>query len=344
MGELYPVITAVGGYLPADRVTNTELIERTGIDSTPEWIAERTGIEERRWAATHETTSYMAVQAARQALERAAVAPSRVGQLLLATLTPDYPLPGSGIAVHGELQLSVDCQTLDIGAACAGSVAALELAVNRLRHETKGRALVVGSEVMTSVVNPENRATSVIFGDGAGALLVEARDTSVEPIFCSFTVADREAIYIPKGGVVENVLHPDDPGRFIAMNGRSVAKYAKEWLPRCARELAAKAGMAASDKIFWEEVDTVVFHQANLRLIEAAVEVLEIPEEKVVLTVQKHGNTSAASIPLALNDAYEQGQLTGKRSAMLLSIGAGFAVAGARIGLDLPAPAVTSRQ
>ncbi|HET7302809.1 MAG TPA: ketoacyl-ACP synthase III [Candidatus Saccharimonadales bacterium] len=336
MTELQPVITSVGGYTPLHRVSNQELITTTGIDSTPEWITERTGIETRYMAGPGETTAQMATLAATQALQRAGVSKDGIDQLLLATLTPDRPLPATSIDVHNKLGLSSACQSLDIVAACAGSVAALDIAAQGLQTGRFRRSLIVGAEVMTSVVDPSNRATSVIFGDGAGALLVENRQSDIAPVFQSFTVPDEQAIYIPHGGVVARRQGEDDPEAFIKMDGRTVAKYAKEWLPYCAESLALHAGMVVDGEIDWSGVDTVVFHQANLRLIESAADALAIPDEKLILTVQEHGNTSAASIPLAIDTAYKRGQLQGKQKAMLISIGAGFAVAGGVIGLDLP--------
>ena len=308
---------AVGGHLPAQVVTNDELASR--IDTSDAWIRERTGIRARHIAAQGELTSDLAAAAARVALARAGRRPEDVDLVLVATSTPDNTFPATATAVQRKLGVGPSL-AFDLQAVCAGFAYALAVANDLILAGTARRALVIGAETFSRLLDWEDRATCVLFGDGAGALLLEAEEQTG-------TILDR--------GVLAHDLHAD--GRYyeqlyvdggpsstgtvghLRMNGREVFRFAVLALADSARRVCRRAGIAPSD------VDWFVPHQANLRIIDAVAKRLELPRERVAVTVDRHANTSAASIPLALDRLSTEGRLQPGQLVLLSAIGGGFA-------------------
>ena len=318
---MYSRILATGAALPERRVTNDDLareLAQKGIETNDEWIRTRTGIAERRFADPEkgETTTSLALKAARQALDRAGVSAESIDLLIVATTTPDMVFPSTAARVQAELG-AAGCAAFDVQAVCAGFIYALNAADAMLRVGPYRRAVVVGSEVMSRVIDFDDRSTCVLFGDGAGAVVLE---TSADPgILAARMYAD--------GRQNEKVLgltaHMDhghlagDP--FVRMDGRQVFKLAVEGLVDSAREVAGLACVRT------EDVALFVPHQANLRIMTMVAKKLGLPDERMVKTVAEHGNTSAASVPLALNAAVEAGMIQKGGLVLLQAVGAGMA-------------------
>ncbi len=311
------VVTGVGARLPERVVTNDELSER--VDTSDSWIRERTGIRQRHIAAEGELTSDLAVAAARQALERAGRRPGEIDLVLVATSTPDNTFPATATAVQRKLGTG-PAMALDLQAVCAGYVYALTTAEALLRCGRARRALVIGAETFSRILDWEDRATCVLFGDGAGALVIEAEEGTG-------TVLDRGILAAALSADGRHYGHlyvdggPSSTGTVghLRMNGREVFRHAVAALVASARETCGELGIAPG------EVDWFVPHQANRRIIEAVAKRLEIPEERVVMTVDRHANTSAASIPLALECAWSEGRLRRGDLVLASAIGGGFA-------------------
>lgn len=335
----YPVIVGIGSYLPETVVSNEDLIQRTGMDSSDKAIQTLTGIKQRHFCGRDELPSDMGVIASRNAMESARIDPRLIGGLYVSTMTRDMPTPDTAVFMHERLGLPEDSITLDIGGICAGAVMALHEAANRTSADGRP-TLAVGLGKMTPATNFGDRRSGILFGDGAGAFVVENRPDAHRPTFHFLTAPHTDAIHVPGGGDRQPLQSPEDIAGKIAMQGRTVAGYATDLMPRAAVEAARKAGLYDDDKerIDWDQITAVVPHQANLRLIEKVGKKLEIPGEKVVVTVDQHGNTSAASIPLALDHAYREGRFDPQKRnrILLIAIGAGM-VAGAGI-FDLHIP------
>jgi 3-oxoacyl-[acyl-carrier-protein] synthase-3 len=333
-----PVIIGVGSYLPSDVVTNDELIARTGMNSTDEDIRRLTGIGERRFS-NGELPSELGIVAVKHALESANISPDEVGALYASTITRDMVAPDVAVIMHGKLGLPETSLAVDLGAACAGGVYALHAAVQCATAEGRP-TIAVGLGKMTPVTNFSDRRSGILFGDGAGAFVVGNRRGAQKPAFAFLTAPDVPAIHIP--GQHEGLItaDPEHPAGKIAMQGRNVAAHATHLMPRAAITAAQKAGVydERNDRIDWSQV-TLVPHQANGNLIERVGEALQAPKEKVVVTVDQHGNTSAASIPLALDHAIREGRFEpGKRHRLLFTtIGAGMVAGAAVMELDLTA-------
>ncbi len=311
------VVTGVGARLPERVVTNDALSER--VETSDSWIRERTGIRQRHIAAEGELTSDLAVAAARQALERAGRRPGEIDLVLVATSTPDNTFPATATAVQRKLGTG-PAMALDLQAVCAGYVYALTTAEALLRCGRARRALVIGAETFSRILDWEDRATCVLFGDGAGALVIEAEegtgtvlDRGILAAALSADGRHYEHLYVDGG--------PSSTGTVghLRMNGREVFRHAVAALVASARETCGELGIAPG------EVDWFVPHQANRRIIEAVAKRLEIPEERVVMTVDRHANTSAASIPLALECAWSEGRLQPGDLVLASAIGGGFA-------------------
>ncbi len=311
------VVSGVGARLPERIVTNDELSER--VDTSDTWIRERTGIRQRHIAAEGELTSDLAVAAARQALERAGRRPEDVDLLLVATSTPDHTFPATATAVQRKLGIG-PAMAFDMQAVCAGYVYALTMAEALLRCGRARRALVIGAETFSRILDWEDRATCVLFGDGAGALLLEAEEgtgTMLDRGILAATLSadgrHYEHLYVDGG--------PSSTGTVghLRMNGREVFRHAVAVLVSSARRACADLGITPA------EIDWFVPHQANRRIIEAVARRLEIPAERVVMTVDRHANTSAASIPLALESAWSEGRLRPGDLVLASAIGGGFA-------------------
>ncbi|MCK9532063.1 MAG: ketoacyl-ACP synthase III [Gammaproteobacteria bacterium] len=305
----YSRIIGTGGYLPEKILTNQDL-ERM-VDTTDQWIRERTGITQRHIAAEDQTTSDLAEQAARRAMEAANLGPADIDLVIVATTTPDRVFPSTACLLQHRLGISGGA-AFDIQAVCTGFVYALGVADKFIRTGAARRALVVGAETLSRIVDWTDRGTCVLFGDGAGAVVIEASD---EPgILSTHLHADgqyNELLNVP-GGVSQ-------PGRnFIEMRGNEVFKVAVNTLGRIVDETLEANGLEKSD------IDWLVPHQANTRIIAATAKKLGMSMERVVLTVGNHGNTSAASVPLALDVAVRDGRIRRGETILLEAFGGGF--------------------
>jgi 3-oxoacyl-[acyl-carrier-protein] synthase-3 len=305
-------ITGLGVHVPAKVVTNDDLAKL--VDTTHEWIVERTGIHERRFATEDEALTDVALPAARQALERAGVEASSIDLVLCATVTPDMMFPTSSALLADELGMP-DAAAYDLLAGCTGFVYAIAQAYGMLAAGLSRRALVVGGDVLSKILDFEDRSTLVLFGDGAGAVVMEPVEKGG---FLGFELgADGgggDSLWLPGSGS----RHFDDPESFVKMNGREVFKFATRVLVASAQKLLDEVGMTVDD------VDVYVPHQANIRIIDHAARKLGFPPEKVVVNVQKYGNTSSGSIPLALADAAADGRLKPGATVLMTGMGAGL--------------------
>jgi 3-oxoacyl-[acyl-carrier-protein] synthase-3 len=314
---IYSRICGTGSYLPEKVVTNKDL-EKI-MDTDDQWIRERTGIRERRIVGEGESTTTLAEQACRNALEAADVDPSEIDLLVMGTTTPDLVFPSSACLIQKKLGLP-DCGAMDVNAACSGFIYALSVADKYIRCGDARKALVCGSETLSSIVNWTKRETAVLFGDGAGAVVLEASD---EPGILSTHIhangnhADllRTEVGVSRGfaGIEENDGRPE-----LMMKGNEVFKVAVRTLGRIVDETLEANNMDKS------ELDWLIPHQANLRIIVATARKLEMSMDQVVISVDRHGNTSSASVPLALDEAVRDGRV--KRGDMLLleAFGGGF--------------------
>jgi 3-oxoacyl-[acyl-carrier-protein] synthase III len=305
-------ITGLGVHVPAKVVTNDDLAKL--VDTTHEWIVERTGIHERRFATEEEALTDVALPAARQALERAGVEASSIDLVLCATVTPDMMFPTSSALIADELGMP-DAAAYDLLAGCTGFVYAIAQAYGMLAAGLSRRALVVGGDVLSKILDFEDRSTLVLFGDGAGAVVMEPVEKGG---FLGFELgADGgggDSLWLPGSGS----RHFDDPESFVKMNGREVFKFATRVLVSSAQKLLDEVGMTVDD------VDVYVPHQANIRIIDHAARKLGFPPEKVVVNVQRYGNTSSGSIPLALADAAADGRLKPGAKVLMTGMGAGL--------------------
>jgi 3-oxoacyl-[acyl-carrier-protein] synthase III len=311
-------ITGVGSALPPRVVPNT-WFERI-VDTSDEWIRDRTGIESRRFADEGTVTSDLALEAGRAALESAGVRPQQVDMIAVATTTGDTPFPAT--AVWMQAKLGVSCPAFDVSAACAGFSYGLSTATAFVTSGMAETVLLVGAEVFSRILNFTDRGTCILFGDGAGAVVIQAAD---QPGIIGTTLgADgsaAEILLVPGGGSAEPASHETvDAGRHnIAMpNGREVFKRAVTEMAAACRELLEKSGFAPDD------VDLLIPHQANARIMHAVAERLRIPAERAVIDVAEVGNTSAASIPIALDRAWRGGRIDEGDLVLFTSFGAGL--------------------
>jgi 3-oxoacyl-[acyl-carrier-protein] synthase-3 len=308
-------IRGLGSYLPEQVVTNDDLAER--LDTSDEWIRTRTGIRERHYAAPEEATSDLALQAAYRALEDAALTPADIDVLIVATTTPDHPVPATAPIVAARLGLT--CTAFDVNAACSGFVYGLK--VGSALAEAGERVLVIGAETLTRYVDHDDRSIAVLFGDGAGAVVLEAREgSSIGPFDLGSDGSEVEILWMRAGGAREPfdpVRHAEASSR-MSMRGGDVYRHAVMRMSESSQAVLEAAGVAIGD------LDLMVGHQANQRILEAVGQRLGIPEGLSHLTVDRHGNTSAASIPLALDDARRAGRLTPGARILLTAFGGGL--------------------
>ena len=307
----HSVVLGVGSALPKRRVTNDELAE--SVDTTDQWIVERTGIRSRYLASDGETTASLATQAARRALDHAGVATTDIDLIVLATATPDQTFPSSATKVQAALGVG-DCIAFDVHAVCTGFLYALSVADCMLRCGNSQRALVIGAETFSRILDWEDRATCVLFGDGAGALVLSAEE-SESGILATKLHADgrhNDLLFVDGGPSTTGTV-----GK-LRMKGREVFRHAVVNLADVLNEVLEAAGLTVSD------VDWVVPHQANARILDATAKKLSLPAEKVVVTVDEHANTSAASVPLAFDAAVKDGRIKRGDIVVLEAMGGGF--------------------
>jgi len=306
------VIAGTGSALPPRRVTNAELAER--VDTTHEWIVERTGIEARHIAADGETTATLATEAARKALADAGIDAQQVGLIVLATATPDQTFPASATRVQTMLGID-DCIAFDVAAVCTGFLYALSVADNMIKGGMADYALVIGSETFSRILDWEDRTTCVLFGDGAGAILLKAEQTRDQGVLATRLHADgrhNDLLYVDGGVSTTGTV-----GK-LRMKGKEVFRHAVVNLAEVLNEVLDASGHVPA------EVDWVVPHQANKRILDATAKKLGLAPERVVVTVDQHANTSAASVPLALDTAIRDGRIKRGDLLVLEAMGGGF--------------------
>ena len=315
--RVFSRIVGTGSALPQRCVDNATLVRELadrGIESSDDWIVARTGIRQRYLADPEVTSSVLGARAARIALEAAGLQPGDIDLLIVATSTPDYVFPSTACIVQRELGI-VRCPAFDVQAVCSGFVYGLAVADSMIRSSGVRHALVIGAEVFSRILDWNDRGTCVLFGDGAGAVVLSASDRP--GILATTLHADgrHESILRTAGNVSNGSItgHP-----FLTMDGQAVFKLAVTVLDEVARETAAAAGLTIAD------IDWLIPHQANVRILQGVGRKLGIPAEKVVVTVDRHANTSAASVPLALDAAVRDGRVQAGHHVMLQGVGGGF--------------------
>lgn len=312
---VYSRIAGTGSYLPEKALTNKEM--ESMVDTSDQWIRERTGIEQRHIAAEGQTTVDLAEQASRRAIEAAGISADEIDLIVFATSTPDKIFPGSACILQARLGIQ-GCPAFDVQAVCSGFVYALSVADKFIKTGSSKKVLVVGAEVFSRIVNWEDRGTCVLFGDGAGAVILEASEET--GILSTHIHADgryEELLHVPCG-IASNYEQVKAGRAFIEMKGNEVFKMAVNTLGKIVDETLAANQMEKS------EIDWLVPHQANLRIIAATARKLSMPMDRVVVTVDQHGNTSAASIPLALDAAVRDGRIQRNEVVLLEAFGGGF--------------------
>jgi 3-oxoacyl-[acyl-carrier-protein] synthase-3 len=311
----YARIVGTGGYLPENVVSNKDLAQT--LDTSDEWIRERTGIRRRHIAAKGEKCSDMGIAATRKAVEMAGIDIADIDLIIVGTTTPDKVFPSTACIIQRQLGLQ-GCAAFDIQAACSGFLYALDVADRFVRTGAAKTALVIGAETLSRIVNWEDRGTAVLFGDGAGAVILKASEE--EGILSTHIHADgqyEELLHVPEGiSVGYDSLQAEKA--FIHMDGNAVFRRAVATLGSIARETLATNNVEKS------EIDWLIPHQANLRIIKAAAKKLDLPMERVVVTVDEHANTSSASVPLALDVAVRDGRIQRGQLLLLEAFGAGF--------------------
>jgi 3-oxoacyl-[acyl-carrier-protein] synthase-3 len=317
MTRLYSRITGTGSYLPPRRLTNADLVAELatqGVETSDDWIVERTGIRARHFAAPEVSCSDLGVLAAQNALDAAGLNAQDIDLIIVATSTPDMVFPSAACILQNKLGAN-GCPAFDVQAVCSGFVYALTVADAMIRTGTATKALVIGAEVFSRILDFTDRTTCVLFGDGAGAVVLEASDTP--GILASDLHADGKHVGIlcvpghVSGGVVQGQA-------LLKMDGQAVFKLAVGVLEDAARATLAKAGKTQ------EDIDWLVPHQANIRIMQGTAKRLKLPLDKLIVTVDQHGNTSAASIPLALDAGVRSGKIKKGDTLMLEGVGGGF--------------------
>jgi 3-oxoacyl-[acyl-carrier-protein] synthase-3 len=306
-------IAGTGRYLPAETLTNDDLVRR-GVETSDEWVRTRTGIAQRHVAAEGESTSDLALAASREALAAAGLAAADVDLIIVATTTPDMVFPSTACILQDKLGVRGG-PAFDVQAVCSGFVYALAVADGMLKTGAARNALVVGAEIYSRILDWRDRKTCVLFGDGAGAVVLVPSDRP--GVLATRLHADgshRGMLCVP--GQVRNGAVWGDP--FVHMDGQAVFKFAVRVLTEAADEALAAASMARP------AIDWLIPHQANLRIMDATARRLDVPQERVVVTVDRHANTSAASIPLALDEAVRDGRIRAGHHVMMLGVGGGF--------------------
>lgn len=308
-------ITGTGGHLPGAPIDNAALISAHGLDSSDAWIVERTGIRMRHLAPAGVAASDLALVACQRALAAAGRQPNDIDLIIVATSTPDYVFPSTATILQDKLGVTNGAAAFDLQAVCGGFIYALAVADKFIRSGSHRRVLVVGAETFSRILDWRDRGTCVLFGDGAGAVVLEASERP--GILATALHADgRYGKILQVAGHLSGGEPFGDP--FLRMDGQAVFKFAVKVLAEVAEEVIAAAGKTPA------EVDWLVPHQANIRIMQATAKKLHLPPEKVIVTVDRHGNTSAASIPLALDEAVRAGKIGAGETALLEGVGGGF--------------------
>lgn len=319
-------ITSVGISVPPKLLTNKDL-ERL-VDTTDEWIVERTGIKQRHIAEPGVTTSDLASEAALRALEKANVKPTDVELIIVATITPDMMLPATACLVQNKIG-ATGAWGFDLSVACSGFLYALQVAVQFVQSGAHKNVLVIGMEVMSSIIDYSDRQTCIIFGDGGGAALVQPSSSPDDGCFFDFLHevdgSGGDYLCVPAGGskqppTAETVAQGK---HFVHQDGKAVFKFATLKMSELCHRILERNGLTGND------IDVFIPHQANLRIIQAAVDRIKIPQERVVINIQDYGNTTAGTLPLALQSALDNGQLKRGHLVLMSSMGAGFSAGAA---------------
>ena len=310
---IYSQITGTGSYLPEKVLTNHDLAKI--VDTSDEWIVERTGIRERHIVAEGENTSDLALHASRKAIEAAGIDPNQIDLIVVATTTPDFVFPSTACLLQEKLGIR-GCPAFDVQAVCSGFIYGVSVADQFIRSGQSKCALVVGAETMSRILDWQDRGTCVLFGDGAGAVILQASDKP--GVVSTHLHADGSQHHLLETAArIENGKVVGNP--YLVMDGGAVFKYAVNALDSIVEEALAANNMDKS------EVDWLIPHQANLRIIKGTAKKLGMSMDRVVVTLDKHGNTSAASIPLALDSAVREGKIKAGETVLLEGIGGGFA-------------------
>lgn len=310
---MYARLTGTGSYLPGNPVTNDDLVAR-GIDTSDEWIVTRTGIRSRHLAESGTTASELGLVAARRALDMAGVDGSEIDLIVVATSTPDFIFPSTACLIQGQLG-NKGATAFDIQAVCSGFAYALGIADKFIRSGSHKKALVIGSEVFSRILDWNDRGTCVLFGDGAGAVVLEAAENPGILATALHADGSLSGILNVPGQVCAGQVTGDP---FLRMDGQAVFKFAVRVLAEVAEEVCMSAGIGTG------EVDWLIPHQANIRIIDATGRKLGVDRSKVIVTVDRHGNTSAASVPLALDEAVRDGRIQRGQKVLLEGVGGGF--------------------
>ena len=324
---IFARIAGTGSYLPELRLTNQDLVERlakTGLETSDEWIKTRSGISARHFAAENELTSDLAIKAAQAALESAGITSEDLDLIILATSTPDHlgGFPSTACVVQDKLGAHTSCAAFDVQAVCAGFTYALSIADAFIRSGTYKKVLVIGAETFSRILDFQDRGTCVLFGDGAGAVVLEAsQDAGILATALHADGSQRDILCVP-GRAGNGAVHGSP---FMTMDGQAVFKLAVKVLEQVAHEVLEKANLKP------EQIDWLVPHQANIRIMEGTAKKMGMPMDKVIVTVHEHGNTSAASIPLALDAGVRSGQIKRGQHLLLEGVGGGFAWGAAAI-------------
>lgn len=317
-----PFILGLGHYLPESVLTNQDL--EAMVETSDDWITTRTGIKERRMASEEQGCSDLALVASQRALQHAALAPQDITHILLATFTPDYCTPTTSCVLQGKLGASNCRMAADLGAGCSGFLYSLHAATGLLSLDPEDRILVVGSEVCTARVNFTDRNTCVLFGDGAGAAVLSGMGGQAPYVVDSLEHSDGTLGHLLPVGREGGSVRPYRPGQtvtedyFIQMKGRELFRHAVRGMADLSGELLDRNGLSTAD------IDLFIPHQANLRIVEALCKKLDYPLEKVYINVDSYGNTSAASVIIALSEAYFKGRIAAGSRVVLTTFGAGL--------------------
>jgi 3-oxoacyl-[acyl-carrier-protein] synthase III len=319
-------ITGVGSYLPERVLTNSELEEI--VETTDEWIKSMTGISERRIVSEDEATSDLGFRAAQRALESAGLVPNDIDLIICSTITSDLPWPATACLIQNKLGAN-KAAAFDVSAACSGFVYGLSIGMQFIQSGNYKRVLVIGAECLSRVLNWEDRNTCVLFGDGAGAVVLEEVESDLGIL--SFELGTEgsgvESLCVPSGGSKRptTLTTIEEKSHYLTMAGKEVFKFAVKIMGESAVRTIEKAGLTK------EDIDLLIPHQANIRIIEAAAKRLDLPMEKVMVNIDKYGNTSGASIPIALDEAIKEGKIQKGDNIVLVGFGAGLTWASAVI-------------